>query len=82
MTTYQRNRSQRAAGAQRLVDLMRAHGVTTAALAASVRIQRSTLDNFCAGGPSIPSDVMERIALELQTTARYLTGDPDQASPL
>ena len=81
MSTYNRNRSQREACAQRLDDLMRAQGVSRAALAASVRIQRSTLDNFCAGGPSLPSDVMERIAFELQTTARYLAGDVEQASP-
>ena len=77
MTTYHRNRSQREACAQRLIDLMRAQGISTATLAASVRIQRSTLENFCAGGPSIPSDVIERIALELHTTARYLTAAPD-----
>ena len=57
---------------------MHAQGVSMAALAASVRIQRSTLDNFCAGGPSIPSDVVERIAAELRTTVRYLTADVEQ----
>jgi hypothetical protein len=76
-SAYHRNRSQQSACAQRLVDLMRSQGVSTAALAASVRIQRSTLENFCAGGPSIPFDVIERIALELHTTARFLTADPN-----
>jgi transcriptional regulator with XRE-family HTH domain len=74
---YYRNRSQQSACAERLIDLMRAQGISTTALAASVRIQRSTLENFCAGGPSIPLDVIERIAQELHTTARYLTSDPN-----
>jgi transcriptional regulator with XRE-family HTH domain len=77
MSRYQRNRSQREASAERLTGLMRARGISSAALADGVRIQRSTLDNFCAGGPSLPSDVMERIARELQTTARYLAGEEE-----
>jgi plasmid maintenance system antidote protein VapI len=77
MTTYERNRSQRAAAAKRLISLMHSQGVSTAALAASVRIQRSTLENFCAGGPSLPADVIERIARELHTTARFLASEPN-----
>ena len=82
MSTYYRDRAHRAACAKRVIDLMRERGVSRNALAASVRIQRSTLDNFCAGGPSLPSDVMELIALELRTTARDLTSELHQASPL
>jgi transcriptional regulator with XRE-family HTH domain len=71
-SVYQRSREQAAASGERLTALLRERGVSPAALAASVQMQRSTLDNYCAGGPAIPSDVIERIAAELNTTVAYL----------
>jgi transcriptional regulator with XRE-family HTH domain len=81
VTAYERNRTQRAESAERLIALMRAQGVSVGALADSVRIQRSTLANFCAGGPSIPHDVIERIAKQLNTTAGYLSTASDDPGP-
>jgi plasmid maintenance system antidote protein VapI len=57
---------------------MEEQGVSVATLAASVRIQRSTLENFCAGGPAIPSDVIERIANQLGTNPGYLRAISDE----
>lgn len=71
-SVYQRSREQATASGERLTTLLRERGVSSAALAASVHMQRSTLDNYCAGGPAIPSDVIERIAAKLNTTVAYL----------
>jgi transcriptional regulator with XRE-family HTH domain len=81
VSAYERNRTQRATTAERLTALMQAQGVSVGTLADSVRIQRSTLANFCAGGPSIPFDVMERIAKQLNTTAGYLSAASDDPRP-
>ena len=82
LNTYERNRFQRTTSAARLVALMRDHHVSIGALAESVRIQKSTLANFCAGGPSIPFDVLERIANQLNTSAGYLAAASDDPGPL
>jgi hypothetical protein len=75
---YGRNRAQTATSAKRLSALMKEQGVSIVSLAASVRIQTSTLENFCAGGPAIPSDVIERIALQLGTNPGYLRAISDE----
>jgi len=54
---FQRDQAQAIMTGRRVSALMRERGVSTASLADSVRIQQSTLANFCAGRriPSIYS---------------------------
>ena len=62
---------------ERMLALMREQGISATTLAANVRIQRSTLENFCAGHRSIPSDVLAGIARELHTNVGYLMASTD-----
>ncbi len=61
---------------ERMFALMRERGFSTASLAASVPIQRSTLNNFFAGRP-ISSDLLARIAGALQTSVAYLLANSE-----
>jgi transcriptional regulator with XRE-family HTH domain len=65
----------------RLIWLMRQRGVSTSALASTLRIQQSTLDNFRQGYRSIPSDVLDAMALELGTNTDYIMKRSDDARP-
>ncbi len=67
---------------ERVFELMRERGFSTASLADSVRIQRSTLENFFAGR-HIHSDLLARIAGTLQTSVAYLMAisDDPQLAP-
>ena len=56
----------------RFAQLMKERGVSVADLAAAVRLQRSTLENFRAGHRSLPGDVLEALANELGTSADFL----------
>ena len=62
---------------ERLATLMVERDVSLSAIAASARIQRSTLESLCAGERGIPSDVLATIALMLGTNAEYLKGSTD-----
>jgi transcriptional regulator with XRE-family HTH domain len=73
---YPANRAQAVTTGARIRALMRKRGVSTARLAANLRIQRSTLENFCAGH-RIPSDLLIGIARELATSVDYLTAASD-----
>src|SRR5213079_1474062 len=57
---------------KRVSDLMRERKMTFTSLAESIRLQRSTLENYCAGR-SIPNELLLAIAGKLQTTVAYLT---------
>jgi hypothetical protein len=59
---------------------MRERGVSLASLADSVRIQKSTLENFCAGR-RIPPDLLASIARKLETSVAYLTAISDDPGP-
>jgi len=71
-----RDRAQARMTAGRVSSLMRERGVSTASLADSVRIQRSTLENFCAGRRISP-DLLADIARKLETSVAYLLGISD-----
>jgi plasmid maintenance system antidote protein VapI len=77
-SVYRQKYAQAHATGKRVSELMRERNVSATALAASVPIQRSTLENYCAGR-AIPSDLLASIAKKLQTTVAYLnsvTDDP------
>jgi transcriptional regulator with XRE-family HTH domain len=80
------NREQREASisstSDRLTRLMKERGVTISALAASVRIQQSTLENFREGHRNLPGDVMDAMANELGTSADYLMDRSDDPRPI
>jgi plasmid maintenance system antidote protein VapI len=57
-----------AATGDRLTGLMKEKGLSLPALAASVRIQRSTLENFCQGHRDLPGDVLAAMADRLGTS--------------
>ena len=70
---------------RRLTWLMTDRGVTSKSLAATLRIQESTLGNFREGYRNIPSDVLENMALELSTNADFLmarSNDPRPAADI
>jgi plasmid maintenance system antidote protein VapI len=75
-----RERAQAIMTAGRVSALMRERGISTASLAKSVRIQRSTLENFCAGR-RIPSDLLAGIARTLETSVAYLLAISDDPAP-
>jgi hypothetical protein len=75
-----RERAQAIMTAGRVSALMRERGISTASLAKSVRIQRSTLENFCAGR-RIPSDLLDGIARTLETSVAYLLAISDDPAP-
>ena len=76
-----RDRAQAIETGGRVSALMRERGVTAASLAESVRIQRSTLENFCAGR-RIPSDLLAGIARKLETSVAYLLAISDDPGPV
>ena len=61
----------------RVAALMRERGVSVTALAATVRVQRGTLQNLCSGQRRIPGDVLESIARALGTSVAYLKASTD-----
>jgi transcriptional regulator with XRE-family HTH domain len=76
-----RERQQALASGKRVTALMRQRGISVSALAAKVRIQRSTLENLCSGQRRIPADVLESIARELGTNVEYLKVASDDSDP-
>ena len=75
-----RDRAQAITTGGRVSALMRERGVSTSSLANSVRIQRSTLENFCAGR-RIPSELLAGIARTLDTTVTYLLANTEDSGP-
>jgi DNA-binding Xre family transcriptional regulator len=58
--------------------------ISVRSLAESIRIQRATLENYCAGRV-IPADTLAEIARKLETSVAYLSGistDPRPAEPM
>lgn len=76
-----RERERTLATGGRVAALMAERGISVAALASTVRIQRSTLESLCVGRRRIPPDVLESIARVLGTTSGYLTASTDDPSP-
>lgn len=76
-----RDRAQAITTGGRVSKLMRERGISAAALADSVGIQRSTLENYCAGR-RIPSDLLAGIAQELDTSVAYLLAISDDPAPV
>jgi transcriptional regulator with XRE-family HTH domain len=81
MMSYQRDRAQMAIVGERLSALMRERGISVAALAASVHIQQSTLENLRGGYRTVPSDVLTSIAQKMRTSVGYLFGASEDPSP-
>lgn len=79
-SVYRQKYAQAHATGKRVSELMRERNVSAMALAASVPLQRSTLENYCAGR-AIPSDLLETIAEKLQTTVAYLNSVTDDPRP-
>jgi transcriptional regulator with XRE-family HTH domain len=77
---YQHQASISATG-DRLTALMKERGISIAALAESVRIQRSTLENFREGHRQLPGDVLEAMAAQLGTSADFLMDRSDDPRP-
>jgi transcriptional regulator with XRE-family HTH domain len=65
-------RASTSATGDRLTRLMKERGVSMASLAAAIRIQRSTLENFRDGHRDLPSEVVAAMANELGTSADFL----------
>ena len=61
--------------------LMADRGVTFTRLAGNLRIQVSTLENYCKGYRSIPSDVVAAMADELETNVDFLLERSEDARP-
>jgi transcriptional regulator with XRE-family HTH domain len=77
---FRRDRAQAIMTSGRVSALMKERGVSVASLADSVRIQRSTLENFCAGR-RIPPDLLASIARKLETSVAYLLAVSDDPAP-
>jgi transcriptional regulator with XRE-family HTH domain len=77
---FRRDRAQAIMTSGRVSALMKERGVSAASLADSVRIQRSTLENFCAGR-RIPPDLLASIARKLETSVAYLLAVSDDPGP-
>jgi plasmid maintenance system antidote protein VapI len=77
---FRRDRAQAIMTSGRVSALMKERGVSVASLADSVRIQRSTLENFCAGR-RIPPDLLASIARKLETSVAYLLAVSDDPGP-
>jgi transcriptional regulator with XRE-family HTH domain len=80
-SAHHRDREKALATGQRLTELMDERGLTAEQLSSKVGIQSSTLENFCAGHPSIPSDVLRDMATELGTSVEYLLTSSDDPRP-
>jgi len=65
-------RASKSATGDRLTRLMKERDVTIASLAAAIRIQQSTLENFRDGHRDLPSEVVAAMANELGTSADFL----------
>ena len=78
---FRRDRAQAITTGVRVTALMRERGVSAASLADSVRIQMSTLENYCAGR-RIPSDLLAGIAQKLETSVAYLLATSDDPAPV
>ena len=76
----QRERDQTLRTGRRVKALMAEQGISVAVLAATVRVQQSTLESLCAGRRRIPSDVLDSIAKVLGTTSGYLTASTADTS--
>lgn len=76
-----RDRAQAFLTGERVTALMKERGFSTSSLADSVRIQHSTLENFCAGR-RIPIDLLAGIARKLGTSVAYLTAMSDDPNPV
>ena len=81
MPNLRRDRAQAFMTGSRVSALMKERGVSPASLADSVRIQLSTLENYCAGR-RIPSDLLAGIAQKLETSVAYLLAVSDDPSPV
>jgi plasmid maintenance system antidote protein VapI len=77
---FRRDRAQAILTSGRVSALMRERGVSITSLADSVRIQKSTLENFCAGR-RIPPDLLASIARRLETSVAYLLALSDDPGP-
>ena len=75
-----RDRAQAITTGGRVSALMRERGVSASSLADSVRIQLSTLSNYCAGR-RIPPDLLASIARKLETSVAYLLAASDDPGP-
>lgn len=80
-SAHHRDRGKALATGQRLTALMVERGFTAEQLSSKVGIQSSTLENFCAGHPSIPSDVLRGMAAALGTSVEYLLTSSDDPKP-
>jgi hypothetical protein len=65
---------------KRLAELMQERKMSATALAASIPIQRITLEYYCAGRV-IPTDLLATLARKLQTSVAYLTAVTDDPRP-
>jgi len=81
MPNVRRDRAQAFMTGSRVSALMKERGVSASSLADSVRIQLSTLENYCAGR-RIPSDLLAGIAQKLETSVAYLLAVSDDPSPV
>ncbi len=66
---------------QRLSMLMADRGVSSMGLAANLRIQESTLENFQEGHRGIPSHVVAAMAQELNTNVAFLLEFSEDSRP-
>jgi transcriptional regulator with XRE-family HTH domain len=66
----------------RLTKLMKEKGLSLPELAASVRIQRSTLENFRQGHRSLPGDVLAAMADRLGTSPDFLMDRSEDPRPV
>jgi hypothetical protein len=66
---------------ERLTKLMKERGLSASGLAATVRIQLATLQNFRDGHRRLPDDVLEAIARQLGTSADFLMDRSDDPRP-
>lgn len=57
-------------------------GLSISVLAASVRIQQSTLENFRRGHRNLPGDVLEAMANELGTSTDFLMDRSEDPRPI
>ena len=76
-----RDRAQAITTGGRVSAMMRERGVSASSLADSVRIQLSTLENYCAGR-RIPSDLLAGMAQKLETSVAYLLAISDDPAPV
>jgi transcriptional regulator with XRE-family HTH domain len=71
-----------AATGDRLTRLMKEQGLSLPELAASVRLQRSTLENFRQGHRNLPGDVLTAMADRLGTSPDFLMDRSEDPRPI